>query len=160
MFKFGTIGAFKHARNNPRLKAAAQLKNGFVVIPDEANGTCAAPAAQADAQSRNVWVVYNIIDKPEVLSTKDFTIEAGEYVRQFLLADLEGLPVELNEDVVNTAYASVSVGDVLVPDHDGSGKWVKADGVTYDEATYAIALEVLEKTTFGGNGLYCQVKVK
>lgn len=159
MFKFGTIGAFKQVRNNPRCKATVQLKNGLVVVPNDATKEAPTPAATATAQGE-IFVVGNIVDKPEIRNSEDFAIEIGEYVRAFNLADLKELPVELNEDVVTTAYTSIAVGDKLVANHDGSGKWIKADGTTIVHTAYSVYLEVVEKTAFGGKGLYAIVKVK
>jgi hypothetical protein len=159
MFKFGTIGAFKQVRNNPRCKAVAQLVNGLVVLPSDATKQAPAPANAAQAQGE-VYVVKNIIDKPEIRSKKDFKVEIGEFVRAFNLVDLKDLPVELDATVVSTAYASVAVGDKLCPAVDGSGKWIKADGTTIVYTNYKVYLEVLEKTTLGDQGLYCVVRVK
>ena len=153
MFKFGTIGAYKQVRNNPRCKATQNLVAGLVVLPDDATGLAPTPSTEALAKG-DVWVVGNIIDKPEINNKADFTVEAGEYVRTFNLADLKGLPVELSADTVSDDYTTLVVGDVLVPAADSSGKWVKG------EATgYKVALKVLEKTTFGDKGLYCSVVV-
>lgn len=156
MFKFGTIGAFKQVRNNPRYIAAVDLVNGLVVIPNDATEVQALPADVAAAKLGE-WVVGNIIDKPEIRNKVDFKVEAGEFVRAFYLPDLKELPVEIDASVVETAYASVAVGDVLVP-NAVNGKWVKADGTTIDADDYAVGLKVLEKSTFGGQGLYCKVQ--
>lgn len=156
MFKFATIGAYKQVRNNPRTKAVIDVKNGYVVIPDDATGLAPTPATPTDAQG-DVYVVWNIIDKPEVLNTADFVVSAGEYVRAFKLADLVDLNVELSFDVIKDDYASISVGDVLVPcddqtDADDKGKW-KVSAAT----GYEVSLKVLEKTTFGDKGIYAKV---
>lgn len=158
MFKFGTIGAFKQVRNNPRCKAVQDLLDGQVVLPNDATEQAPVPASVADAKG-DVYVVGNIIDKPEIRNKADFKVIAGEYVLAFRLADLVGLPVELDSLVVSTDYATIAKGDKLVPAGDGSGKWVKADGTVIIAADYAVNLEVVEKSTFGGKGLYCSVKV-
>ena len=51
----------------------------------------------------------------------------------------------------NTAYASVAVGDKLVAGTDG--KWSKSASVD----DYSAYLEVIEKTSFCGNGLLVKV---
>jgi hypothetical protein len=159
MFKFGTIGAFKQVRNNPRCKAVAQLVNGLVVLPSDSTKQAPAPANAAQAQGE-VYVVKNIIDKPEIRSKKDYKIEIGEFVRAFNLVDLKDLAVELDATVVSTVFASVAVGDKLCPAVDGSGKWIKADGTVIVYTAYKVYLEVLEKTTFGDQGFYAVVRVK
>lgn len=152
MFNFGTIGAYKQVRNNPRCKAVTELLNGLAVKLDEANKTVAVPAAAADAQAGDIYVAFNIVDKPEVRNTNDFKIEADEYVRAFRLADLVDLPVLLGEKVLSTSYSTIAKGDVLVPEA-ATGKWIVADGTTIVSTDYAIGLEVVDKNTFAEKGL-------
>ena len=161
MFKFGTISAFKHVRNNPRAKALVDLKNGNIVIPDDASGSAPTPANLGQAQGKNLWVAINIIDKPEINTLKTgWGIKAGEFVNAFSLADLAGLTVELDASVIATDYATISRGEKLVAQGNGSGQWVKADGTTIDPDDYAIVLEVIEKTTYFDRGIYAIVTVK
>ena len=152
MFKFGTIGAFKQVRNNPRCKVQKETKVGEVVVLDEATLKATAPS-NADQAQGELYVVGNIIDQPEVRSKKDFSLAEGDFALSFNLADLKELPVELSADVIADDYASVAKGDTLVASTDGSGKWVKGDG-----ASFKAYLEVLEKSTFGGKGVYAIVR--
>jgi hypothetical protein len=160
MFKFGTIGAFKQVRNNPRTKAVIQLKNGSVVIPDDSTGLAPTPATPTIAKGKDVHVVWNIIDKPEIRSSSDFVIEAGEYLRAFKLADLADLPVELSYDIVKDDFGTVPVGTYLVPcdaedDPSQDGKWKMSSATDY-----AVKIKILEKTTFGDKGFYGKVVVQ
>lgn len=154
MFKFGTIGAFKQVRNNPRCKVTKDSFPGEVVLPNDATGLAKAPAAAGEAQGE-VYVLGNIIDKPEVSNKVDFKVKKDEFGLAFNLADLKDLPVELNYQVVKGDYAAINKGDTLVPAADGSGLWVK--GAATD---FKVSLVVLEKSAFGDKGLYCSVKVK
>ncbi len=156
MFNFGTIGAYKQVRNNPRGKAATELRNGLAVLVDEANESVAVPADATAAQGADVYVAFNIIDKPEVRNSEDFVIEAGEYVRAFLLADVKEMPVLLS-DAVLVDHAGLVKGDVLVA-QEGTGKWVKADGTVIIADNYAVKLEVIEKNTFGDKGIKAIVR--
>ncbi len=164
MFKYGTLAGLKHVRNNPRTKATQELVNGLVVLPDDVSGDAPTPAAEADAQG-NVYVVHNVVDKPEIRNSADFKIESGEYVRADYIVDAQELPVEIDESVISVDYATTVVGDVLVPLADGTGKWgavygTQSDGTTANTAAdFKVNLEVIEKTTLGGNGLYCKVVV-
>ncbi|MEK4432994.1 hypothetical protein MHB54_27965 [Paenibacillus sp. FSL M7-0802] len=160
MFKFGTIGAFKQVRNNPRTKATSELKNGYVVLPDNATGLAPTAATPVQAKSTDVHVVYNIIDKPEIRNSADFKIEIGEHVRAFRLADLAGLPVELSYDAVKDDYAAIKVGDTLVPCDDTSDPTAKGKWKVSADADYKVSLKILEKTTFGDKGFYVEVLVK
>ena len=153
MFKFGTIGAFKQVRNNPRCKVTKDSFPGEVVIPNDATGLAKAPGNDGEAQGE-VYVLTNIIDKPEIGNKIDFKVKEGEFAHSSNLADLKDLPVELNYQVLKDDYASVAKGDVLVPAADGSGKWVKGDA-----GSFKVSLEVLEKSAYGNKGLYCTVRV-
>ncbi|KIN51932.1 hypothetical protein [Bacillus subtilis] len=153
MFKFGTIGAFKQVRNNPRCKATKDLVPGLVVLPDDSIGLAPTPA-DATAAKGDIYVVGNIIDKPEVRNKADFKVLKDEYVRAFRVTDLADLPVELSQDTVQ-GFDALIVGDVIVPAGDGTGQWTKAGE---DVADYKVKLKVLEKTTFGGKGLYLKVQ--
>lgn len=149
MFNFGTIGAYKQARNNPRVKAAEDTKNGQVLVLNNQTGVASFPQGE-EAKGKDLWVAFNIVDKPETLKTSEFTIEAGEYVRAFYLADLTGLPVLVGHQVIGTNYEDIVAGDILVPE-EGTGKWVKVDSVSAEE--YAIKLEVVAKNTFADKGI-------
>ena len=108
----------------------------------------------AGAKADKLYVAMNIIDTPELWNQADFVIPAGSYIRAFNLNDLVGYPVELSSDLVTTAYASVAVGEFLVPVPAGANAmmWKKAT-----DTGYACVLKVIEKTTFGGTGFYCKI---
>lgn len=97
------------------------------------------------------YVALNIIDTPELWNQADFKVDAGGFVNSYGLNDLVGYPVEISSDLITTAFSSVSVGDTLIPDN-GNFKWVKGS-----KGTFAIALKVTDKTTFGGTGFYCKI---
>jgi len=111
----------------------------------------AASAITSGTATDQYYVALNIVDAPELWDRADFQVNAGEYVNSFGLNDVVGYPVELSSDLVSTAYNTISEGDVLIPDN-GNFKWVKGS-----KGTYAIALKVIEKTTFGETGLYCKI---
>lgn len=152
MFNFGTIGAYKQVRNNPRTKVKADTKNGQVLVLDEAKGEASFPNA-TEAKGKDLWVAFNIVDKPEIRNTNEFKIEAGEFVRAFYLADLVGLPVLVGNQVIDGDYADVEVGDILAP-KETTGLWE----VVADASDYAITLEVIKKTTFADGGVEAIVR--
>jgi len=98
------------------------------------------------------YIAMNIIDTPELWKQSDFAISEGGYVNTFELNQLIGYPVEISSDLVTTAFVSVDADgtDFLVPDTSNAYKWVKADS----KGNAAVAIKVLEKTTFGGTGFY------
>ncbi|WP_079709854.1 hypothetical protein [Paraliobacillus ryukyuensis] len=157
MFNFGTIGAYKQVRNNPRCKATAETKNGQVVVLDEVNKTASFPADAAAAKVENLYIVNNADDKPETWTTKDFVVKEGEFLRNFRLADLVDMPVLLSHDVISTTYTDVAAGDILVAEA-ATGNWVKADGTTIVATDYPITLEVVSKNTFGDQGVEAIVR--
>ncbi len=160
LFKFGTIGAILKAHNNPRVQCATPVKNGYVfqVVNNGVNYKEEAQACvnDAGAEKGDLYVAMNIIDTPELWDQSTFVVSAGSYIRSFRLDDLVGYPVEMSSDLCITAYASVAVGDVLVPAHSTDATpmaWKKQPATS----TYAIGLQVLEKTTFGVTGFYCKI---
>lgn len=146
MIKFANIGDFKVAQNFGYLKTPAVLENGMAVTYDLKTKAVALPTA-ITAKQAGLAVVMNRIDKPETLTPNDYRIEVGEFPRIFTLASLAGHLFDMDDAVVTTAYNTLAVGDKLVVGTDG--KWAKSA----DVSDYAEYLEIVEKTSFGGNGL-------
>lgn len=146
MIKFANIGDFKVAQNFGYLKTPVVLENGMAVTYDLKTKAVALPTATT-AKQTGLAVVMNRIDKPETLTPNDYRIEVGEFPRIFTLASLAGHLFDMDDTVVTTAYNTLAVGDKLVVGTDG--KWAKSA----DVSDYAEYLEIVEKTSFGGNGL-------
>lgn len=146
MIKFANIGDFKVAQNFGYLKTPVVLENGMAVTYDLKTKAVALPTATT-AKQAGLAVVMNRIDKPETLTPNDCRIEVGEFPRIFTLASLAGHLFDMDDAVVTTAYNTLAVGDKLVVGTDG--KWAKSA----DVSDYAEYLEIVEKTSFGGNGL-------
>lgn len=146
MIKFANIGDFKVAQNFGYLKTPVVLENGMAVTYDLKTKAVALPTA-ITAKQAGLAVVMNRIDKPETLTLNDYRIEVGEFPRIFTLASLAGHLFDMDDAVVTTAYNTLAVGDKLVVGTDG--KWAKSA----DVSDYAEYLEIVEKTSFGGNGL-------
>lgn len=144
MIKFANIGDFKVAQNFGYLKTPVVLENGMAVTYDLKTKAVALPTTTT-AKQAGLAVVMNRIDKPK--TPNDYRIEVGEFPRIFTLASLAGHLFDMDDAVVTTAYNTLVVGDKLVVGTDG--KWVKST----DVSGYAEYLEVVEKTSFGGNGL-------
>lgn len=155
MIKFRNIGVYKNAVNVPYCVVPSTitggLKNGMGVTADLANKTVALPTA--DTAKGDVYVVINLIDKPETSSPNDYKIVAGENPRLFLLKSLDTRILDMDMDAVTTAYTTIKVGDTLTLGVDG--KWVVNATIT----GYATYLKVIEKTTYGGQGIAVQVIV-
>lgn len=146
MIKFANIGDFKVAQNFGYLKTPVVLENSMAVTYDLKTKAVALPTATT-AKQAGLAVVMNRIDKPETLTPNDYRIEVGEFPRIFTLASLAGHLFDMDDAVVTTAYNTLAVGDKLVVGTDG--KWAKSA----DVSDYAEYLEIVEKTSFGGNGL-------
>lgn len=146
MIKFANIGDFKVAQNFGYLKTPVVLENGMAVTYDLETKAVALPTA-ATAKQAGLAVVMNRIDKPETLTPNDYRIEVGEFPRIFTLASLAGHLFDMDDAVVTTTYNTLAVGNKLVVGTDG--KWAKSA----DVSDYAEYLEIVEKTSFGGNGL-------
>lgn len=161
LFKFQNYSAIKSAQNNPRVKATIDIKNGsFFKIKNnyDVNGDgslfykeASVPFEDADdVKNNDVWVSFNIVDKPEVLNYSDFEVKIGEYIRAFNLTRMSGEIVELSADAVSDAFSSVTTGDILIPrskaDVSDVTKLKKAGA---GDTGYPVAFEVIDKTLFG-----------
>ena len=144
MIKFANIGDFKVAQNFGYFKTPVVLENGMAVTYDLKTKAVALPTTTT-AKQAGLAVVMNRIDKPK--TPNDYRIEVGEFPRIFTLASLAGHLFDMDDAVVTTAYNTLAVGDKLVVGTDG--KWAKSA----DVSGYAEYLEIVEKTSFGGNGL-------
>jgi len=146
LFKFHDSN-FLNVSNKPNVKAIADTYNGYqfnvvsdtqVIVPD-----------LATAKLGDIYVMFNIIDKPEILNTEDYKVVADEYIRAFRLKDCVGLQFDMSADLFTDAFADVAVGNYVigrsVADATNTQKWTK----TADPSTYAIYLKVIKKTTFG-----------
>lgn len=146
MFSFFDTN-FMSKPNHPEIKATAKTYNGYQYRLH--NETAVAHADLATAKTNEIYFMYNIIDKPEILNTGDYCAEIGEYVRSFRLKDFSEQNFNMSSDLVTDAYAGVSVGDTLVPrsiaDTTDTMKWKK----TADVSGYGVYLEVISKTLYG-----------
>lgn len=168
LFKFHDSN-FINGYNKPNIVATVDTYNGnqFAVV----NGEAVPFADAASAQAGEIYVMNNIIDKPEILNTEDYKVKAGEFIKGFRLKDYVGLEVDMSADLVTDAFAGVNVGDKLVPrttaDTTDTMKWkVVAE---LDLPNYEVYLEVVKKTSFGAftidagggdvpGGYLCEIK--
>jgi hypothetical protein len=146
LFKFHSSN-FINGFNDPTIKATVDTYNGYQF--KKSDGTAVAHATATEAQAGDIYVMFNIIDKPEILNTEDYKVKAGEYIRGFRLKDYVGLQLDMSADLVTDTFSGVVKGDKLVPrttaDTTDTMKWKKLADVT----GYEVYLEVVDKTTFG-----------
>ena len=173
LFKFQNYSAIKNAQDNPRVIATVETVNGNVfgvgdnvvvgggVTIKEAQ----VPFANADAAKGDVWVMCNIVDKPEIRNYADYSVTAGEYIRAIKLNNLIGEYVELSGDLVIVDEVDpIARGTKLVPTVSTDTNlmvWKSITGTT----GYSVYLEVTDITTFGlftidntGVGYECKIK--
>lgn len=150
MLKFREIGTYKNAVNVGYCAATVEMHNGQVAIFDEVAKTASHPGTGEEAE---LAIVMNVIDKPETHSPNEYVIEIGENPRLFKLDSLKGRIIDMDMDQVVGAYADINVGDMLVGNADGKLE------VAADASAYAVCFEVIEKTTFNGEGLAVKVVI-
>lgn len=152
MIKFRNIGGYKNAQNIPYIPTTVELHNGMVVTVDMKKKTLALPSA--DTAKGEVYLVMNRYDKPEVNSPNEYVIEVGEFPRLFMVSSLNGVVLDCDTDQITGAYSSINVGDKLTAGTDGR---LVVNSNTDGSLTYFL---VIEKNTFGGEGLGLQVVVQ
>ena len=173
LFKFQNYSAIKNAQDNPRVVATLETVNGNIFgVSDVANagGTASVetqvPFANAAAAQGEVWVMMNIVDKPETRNYADYSVLAGEYIRAFKLNSVIGEKVEMSGDlVIADAVDPVVVGTALVPTVDADTPNLMVWKSIAAPAGYSVYLEVTAITTFGlfaidnaGVGYECKIK--
>lgn len=152
MIKFRNIGGYKNAQNIPYIPTTVELHNGMIVTVDMTKKTLALPSA--NTAKGEVYLVMNRYDKPEVASPNAYVIEVGEYPRLFMVSSLNGVILDCDTDQITGAYSSINVGSKLTAGTDGK---LAVNASTDDFLTYFL---VIEKNTFGGEGLGLQVVVQ
>ncbi len=146
LFKFYDTN-FMKVPNHPEVVASAVTYNGnqFKLVDDVAT----VHATAAEVQAGDIYVMLNIIDKPEIKNTDEYCVTAGENIRAFRLKDCVGLKFDMSADCLTDAFADVSEGDLLVgrsaADTTDTMKWK----VLADVTDYEVYLKVVKKTTFG-----------
>jgi len=146
LFKFHDSN-FINGYNKPNVIATEVTQNGnqFKLVGDSAT----VHATVSEAQAGDIYVMYNIIDKPEILNTEDYNVKVGQYIRAFRLKDFVGQEVDLSADLVTDAFGTVTEGKFLVPrttiDTTDTMLWKAVTDVT----GYEVYLVVTKKTTFG-----------
>jgi hypothetical protein len=167
LFKFQNYSAIKNAQDNPRVVAAVETVNGNVFGILDANGVEAqAPFANAAAAQGEVWVMMNIVDKPEIRNYADYSVLAGEYIRAIKLNNLVGEKVELSGDlVIADGVDPIVRGTALVPTVAADAPNLMVWKSIADPNGYSCYLEVTAITTFGtftidgaGVGYECKIK--
>ena len=149
--KFQNYSGIKNEQHNPRAVAKTDLKNGYIVLNAVEDGKeVARVVSSADEAKGDIYFVWNTIDTPELKNEADFVIKAGKFARIFSFP--QGEVLEVTGDLVT---GDVIKGDVLIADEANGGKLRKAVEVT--DASYTVALEILEVTTFGGKGYTVKV---
>ena len=149
--KYRNLGAFKNVQNMPYCKAAVDLKVGMGVVLDRVAKTANLPAS-ADEAKAAVYIVSNIDDVPERISTQEaFTVEKGRYVRADDLRSVNGQEIEFAGFETKDGTSNLSVGDSLVFGTDGL--LAKATAVT----GYAVSFKIIAKTSYMDDGLLCEI---
>ncbi len=175
LFKFQNYSAIKNAQDNPRVQATEEMVNGNIFdLQDNVNvgGVDYKEAAvvfadEAAAQDSDVWVMMNIVDKPEVRNYADYSVAVGEYVRAFNVNKLDGEMVEMSDDLVIQGGAAPAVGVALVPTNATDDDANPMVWKTIDDTTgYRCYLEITAVTTFGlftidnaGAGYEAKIKI-
>ena len=157
LFKFQNYSAIKNAQDNPRIEATVETVNGnvFSVVDNLVVGQRTIKEAQvpfalaADAQAE-VWVMSNIVDKPEIRNYANYSVLPGERIRGFNLNKLIGEVVELSGDlVIADAVDPIVVGTALVPTVAADAPDLMVWKSIADPVGYSVYLEVTAINTFG-----------
>lgn len=139
MIKLETIGMYKNVKNDPTVKAHAEIPNGYVFTINADHKT-AAPTATT-AKALDLWFAMNTRYDDD--RHTDAKIAQDEYVNAYLLKEFDHQNLIVDEDNLTTAATSLAVGDTLVV--DTNGKFAKETTLT----GYKVYLKIVEKIQMG-----------
>jgi hypothetical protein len=145
LFKFNDSN-FLHGSNISDVVATANTYNGyqFKIVADEA----VAIATDAEAKTVDIYVMNNIINKPEIENTDDYYVVDGENIRAWRLKNHIGQKINMSQDLVyfrDTGTAQVETATVVLEDTaigtSGNAEViVTANGMTGSPKTLAVAV--------------------
>lgn len=145
LFKFHDSG-FVNGFHGSNIEASTDTYNGyqFSVSGDEA-----VPFEDADdAKAGDIYVMMNIIDKPEISNTDDYKVVDGEKIRAFRLKDYVGKKVDMSQDLIyfrdtGTKQAeTATVAGTIEADGVGNATViVTASGMANSPKTISVAVE-------------------
>ena len=144
MFKFHDSNISKRF-NKPNITAITDTYNGyqFNVLAD----TQVVVSDATSAKLGDMYVMLNIIDKPEIINTDDFKIESGEKIRAFRIKDFVGQQVDMSADLLyftNAGTAQVEtltvLGTIGVAGVGNAKVIVTASGMANSPKTISVAV--------------------
>lgn len=134
---YANYAGIKNEQHIPDAVAQSDLKNGYVVIrgTDKNGKHTASVPSDADECKKELWFVWNTVDKPELDNESDFVIKKGDFARIFKFkADY---PVYVSKDLVS---GTASVGKYLIADDKNAGMLKVSDTAS----GYRTAMQVTE----------------
>ena len=138
----------------------------FFGVGDVAGNEVQVPFANVAAAKGDVWVAFNIVDKPEIRNYSDYSIKTGEYIRAFKLNSLIDEKVEISGDlVIEAGGVAAAVGVALIPTVTADAPDLMVWKTVADATDYSAYLLITAVTTFGtftidnaGVGYECKIK--
>ena len=150
LFKFHDSN-FLEKSNHPDVVATVDTYNGeqFKIVTTAGVDTAVPFATDAEVKLGNAYVMWNIIDKPQIYNTDDYKVAAGGALRTFRIKDFIGEKFDVSADVVSDAFATVAVGDTLVGRCAADTTNTMGLKKVADVTGYAVYYVVTKKSTFG-----------
>jgi len=150
LFKFHDSN-YLNKSNHPDVIATVDTYNGniFKIVTSAGVDTAVPFATDAEVKSGDAYVMWNIIDKPEILNTEDYKVGVGENIRAFRLKDFADEKMDVSADGVMDAFSAVNVGHTLVSRCAADTSNVMGLKKVADVTGYSIYYTVVKKTTFG-----------
>ena len=128
--------------------ATAAVAPGACVVADDVNGACAVPAANANADGLDIYMVanYDSYADTDTRNSVNYTVAVGEYAR---LKPLEVGDAFTTDQFIGV-FAGINVGDIFAVNGD-VGDGVQGRWVAIGQRTPVLRARVIEKTTIYGN---------
>ena len=135
--------------------ATAAVAPGACVVANDANGTCAIPAANANADGLDIYMVtnYDPYADTDIRNSVNYTVAVDKYAR---LKPLEVGDTFTTDQFIG-AFAGINVGDIFAV-NGAVGDGVQGRWIAIGARTPVLRARVIEKTTiYGQNALKFRV---
>lgn len=146
MFKFHDSN-YLNLANFPNIVATVDTVNGNIF--NRVGDTAVPFATDVAVQGGDPYVMFNIIDKPEILNTEDYKAAIGDSIRGWRIKDMIGKDIDVTSDLVLDTYSTVAVGNTLVPCAATDTTHPMGYKKVADVSDYPVYFTVVDKSTFG-----------
>jgi hypothetical protein len=157
MVKLNSIGMFKTEKNDPTIKAHADIANGYLCTLDGSKTKAPVAGASDATQTDDLYIVLNTIVGDNRYDAET-TIASGDYCNTFIVKQWENQKLIVTTDSITFEtginYASISAGTTkFVAGTDGKFN------ISTDTSYHGVYFDCVEKLQYNGDAIAVVVKL-